>query len=603
MRKITLILSLLFCTSISFAQLNVRNNAYVYVDDEIVFVENNVNLQEGTTNFYLRNEAQLIQGTQTIANSGDGNLSQVEPVKADFFSYNAWSSPVGQNTNPMSFISAYDGTAGDGYTAPTPVNFVDGYTPNNGSGNSEIAKYWFWAFLPGTVYADWDWLGDGTTIDEGYGFLMKGAQIFTTAPFTNMDFRGLPNSNTISVDVIADNFTLVGNPYPSALDARDFIHDASNVAKIKDGNLYYYIHNGNGSHNLLAYQYAYASYTINNLGTVETKPDPAIQNADITGNSPTPAVGNYTNPGQRYISISQGFFIEGASTVVGTDQLVFRNTHRNYVKKSDPTSTVARTTNEVNSLNSNNFGAENLIQFNADGYSIVPADFKRFRFNVTFINQKVNRQLVHNFGDMLTNGKDYGYETFASPVNTTDAYFLNVNRKLNGIGDAYDIDMKIPFVLKLATDQVINFGLKDVQNFEVDQPIYLHDLNTDEYYNIANNDHQMSLPAGDYSSRFEITFKNNDQVLSVIENELSDFNIYQNNNVQTLNILNPNRLDVSNVALYDVTGKQIFKSLDMNTKQRFEISTSNLSDGVYIIKVDFESGATTSKKLVVGNKN
>ena len=113
----------------------------------------------------------------------------------------------------------------------------------------------------------------------------------------------------------------------------------------------------------------------------------------------------------------------------------------------------------------------------------------------------------------------------------------------------------------------------------------------------------MSLPAGDYSSRFEITFKNNEQVLSVIENELNDFNIYQNNNVQTLNILNPNRLDVSNVALYDVTGKQIFKSLEMNTKQRFEVSTSNLSDGVYIVKVDFESGASTSKKLVIGNKN
>lgn len=602
MRKITLLLSFLFCLSISYAQLNVRNNAYIYVDDEIVFVENNVNLQETTTNFYLRNEAQLIQGNQTVANTGDGALSQLEDIRSDFWSYNAWALPVGQTGNPSESITASNGTAADGFTTTSFLDYVNGYTPNNASATSELAKYWLWGFTPGTVYADWVWLGDlATTINAGYGFLMKGAHMATGD--NAMDFRGLPNSNTIPVDVIANNFTLIGNPYPSALDAVDFIHDPANAGKIKDGNLYYYLHNGNGSHNLLAYQYAYASYTINAAGTVETKPNPALLDADITGNSPTPATPASTlpNPGQRYISISQGFFIEGAATVVGTDQLVFRNTHRNYVKRSSGISTTAKTSTQENFVT--NFGADNLIQYNAEGYSIVPADFKRFRFNVTFVNQQFNRELVHNFNANLTNGKDYGYETYISPVNSTDAYFLNLDRKLNGIADAYDIDMKIPFVLKLATDQVINFRLKDVQNFEANQPIYLHDLNTDEYFNIAANDHQMSLPAGDYSSRFEITFKNNEQVLSVIENELNDFNIYQNNNVQTLNILNPNRLDVSNVALYDVTGKQIFKSLEMNTKQRFEVSTSNLSDGVYIVKVDFESGASTSKKLVIGNKN
>ncbi|WP_181256231.1 T9SS type A sorting domain-containing protein [Aurantibacter aestuarii] len=602
MRKITLLLSFLFCLSISYAQLNVRNNAYIYVDDEIVFVENNVNLQETTTNFYLRNEAQLIQGNQTIANSGDGDLSQLEPVKNDFYSYNAWALPVGQTGNPSEFMLASEGTAANGFIETGGLNFVNGYTPNNAAATSEMAKYWLWAFLPGSVYADWDWLGDlTTTIDPGYGFLMKGA--YVTDINNSLDFRGLPNSADVLIDVNPAQFTLAGNPYPSALDALDFIHEPANAGKLEDGTLYYYIHNGNGSHNLLAYQYAYATYTINAAGTVETKPDPAIQNADITGNSPTPATGNYTNPGQRYISISQGFFVQGDSLMVGSDQLIFRNSHRNYVKRSDPTSTTARSSNSNSSLSATNFGAENLIQYNAQGYSIMPAEYKRFRFNVTFINQKVKRQLIHTFGDHLTPGKDYGYETRVSPVNSTDAYFFNVNRKLNSIADAYDVDMKIPFALKLATDQVINFGLKDVQNFEANQPIYLHDLNTDEYFNIATNDHQMSLPAGDYSSRFEITFKNNEQVLSVIENELNDFNIYQNNNVQTLNILNPNRLDVSNVALYDVTGKQIFKSLEMNTKQRFEVSTSNLSDGVYIVKVDFESGASTSKKLVIGNKN
>ena len=233
----------------------------------------------------------------------------------------------------------------------------------------------------------------------------------------------------------------------------------------------------------------------------------------------------------------------------------------------------------------------------------MPDDHKRFRLNVSFINFQVVRQLVHTFNDALTDGPDYGYETNMSPILNTDAYYENSDRILNGIADAYDIDMKIPFVVNLASDQLINFSLADVQNFENEQPIFLHDLATDEYFNIANNGHQMNLATGNYANRFEIVFKDNTQILAVAEEALGSFNIFQNNSTQSLSLINPNSLDVSKVALYDVIGKQVFTSVDMNTNNRFEVSTKNLSDAVYIVKIDFTNGTSTSKKVIVSNKN
>jgi hypothetical protein len=71
LKKIPIIF-LLFC-GVSHAQLSVRNNAYVFVNDEIIFVNDNVNLNEAHSRIYLRNEAQLIQGSGTTGNTGVGN--------------------------------------------------------------------------------------------------------------------------------------------------------------------------------------------------------------------------------------------------------------------------------------------------------------------------------------------------------------------------------------------------------------------------------------------------------------------------------------------------------------------------------------------------
>ena len=53
-------------------------NYFVFVHDEIIFVEDDVNLIESNSRIYLRNEGQLIQGSGTTGNSGIGGCCRVQ---------------------------------------------------------------------------------------------------------------------------------------------------------------------------------------------------------------------------------------------------------------------------------------------------------------------------------------------------------------------------------------------------------------------------------------------------------------------------------------------------------------------------------------------
>ncbi|MCL6296660.1 secretion protein, partial [Gaetbulibacter sp. 2012CJ34-3] len=129
--------TLLLITSLSYAQLSVRNSAYVFVNDEIVFVENDVNLNEAASTIYLRNQGQLIQGTGTetaaTKNSGIGELSVYQNGNVGVHEFNYWCSPIASKTsstvnNPFGISLLNDIT---GLTTATPATYI--FANYNGS--------------------------------------------------------------------------------------------------------------------------------------------------------------------------------------------------------------------------------------------------------------------------------------------------------------------------------------------------------------------------------------------------------------------------------------------------------------------------------------
>ena len=66
MKKLTLLLVFFVFGYTGYSQLFVKNGSYIYNNNQVVFVKQDINL-ETNSNFYLRNQAQLVQGKTGVS--------------------------------------------------------------------------------------------------------------------------------------------------------------------------------------------------------------------------------------------------------------------------------------------------------------------------------------------------------------------------------------------------------------------------------------------------------------------------------------------------------------------------------------------------------
>ena len=101
----------------------------------------------------------------------------------------------------------------------------------------KISTRWMYTFQNGLTYYDWAHYNAGTSLEPGVGYIHKGTgNIGLEQEYL---FEGKPNNGTILIpadDVDGDSgnesqadvtltSTLIGNPYPSAIDVHRFIDD------------------------------------------------------------------------------------------------------------------------------------------------------------------------------------------------------------------------------------------------------------------------------------------------------------------------------------------------------------------------------------------
>ena len=586
---------------VSFAQLNVRNDNYLFVKDGIFFVEDNVNLQESDSKVYLRNDAQLLQGTGTTGNSGLGQLSMYQNGTTHNYAYNYWCSPVGNNSSSLGnenfkATQFYDVT---GLITSNNANF----TSHNGTSSPlTIARYWIYTFENSDQYSDWFHRQDTGHIAPGLGFTMKG----TSGSSNNQlyDFRGKPNNGTISNSVSANVWTLVGNPYPSAIDAAAYIHDSDNSAAIT-GTLYYWEQDLSVlSHYVADYVGGYATYTINAAGTIETFIPATFDtyNSDGSFNSTGPS-STSGKQARRYIPIGQGFMVEGNATTTGTVRA--KNAHREYYKESDAASEFFRTENpnDIDLIESNDPNETVETTENSNSYQQIPIDYKRFRLNVDF-NNVYTRQLVQTFHDTeATDGFDYGLESKSPSDVSSDAYWYIDNEPYVAQALAFDTSQKIPLHINLNINAAIRVRIFDIQHFDEDQRIYLHDKVNDSYSDLRTNFIEINLEQGNYDTRFEIVFTNPnaENALSIDDVVISNIQVYQNNIDGQLHIQNPERHSFTKIVLYDMLGRKVISEDKLQVTENYSVNTQSLSSGIYVVTIKLDNNKSFKKKIIIEN--
>ena len=593
--KITFII--IFISSFCSAQLSVRNDYDIFVSNQILFVEDDINLNEANSKILLRNEAQVIQGTGNTGNSGEGELSVFQDGNVGPYAYNYWCSPIGDNIPTA-------GNSNFGISLLNDIIDIENSTPasfnetsdSNGTANPlNIHPYWIWKFIASDEYSEWIHVHNTTTLLPGEGFTMKGTagtSINNPGNNQNYDFRGKPNTGNISVSVLPDQITLVGNPYPSAMDAAAYIHDPINSNEIT-GTLYFWEQDQSiNSHILTDYSGGYGAFTISPSG-VYTYVSAVFSTYNALGVINTTA--GFSTSGKsprRYIPIGQGFMVEGASTATASSVVTAKNEHRVFEKESGTESEFFRSSNSKKAETTN-----------TPSFSIVPNDYKRFRLNVDF-NEIYTRQISQTFHASATTGFDYGLDIKTSEEDAlpSDVYWESENIAYLAEALAYNDAIKIPLTIKIENSMLVRIRITDIQNFNSDSPIYVHDKINETYTNLKLQNFEINLDKGKFDNRFEITFIK-ENTLSTVDNSLHNFKVFQNNNTSQLSLLNFNDLDIKSLSLFDVSGKQVMKHIISSNNKQYNYSTKSLSEGVYIVKIDLNTNKAFSKKIIISSTN
>ena len=587
----------------SNAQMYISPNSYVFATNTSVYIKQDLKLEAATSNFYLRNEAQLLQAsTVASTNSGIGSLSTFQEGSSTNFQYNYWCSPVGGST----------ATAGNSPFGITQLKDVVDITNSNNStilpisnrdGTASplaIAPYWIWKLSMSNNYSQWVHVASASNLNAGEGFTMKGTSGTNTTTVNGVqnnsgskqryDFRGKPNDGTISIPVTLNQYTLTGNPYPSAIDLSAFLTDALNCTGIA-----YFWENDKTvtSHSIANHKGGYGTFSpVSRNGSGIYVPA-VFYTYDGSGNPVANLGSSGNNYERRFSPIGQGFVILGSGA---GSTVEMKNIYRVFVKEG----VVSQSQFERNS----NIKTEKKIDFLPQIQSVSGFDYTKvstkpspqIRFNTLLDNGGI-KQIVLALIPEATDGIDRAMDGISLTTNSAaDVYFvLNDSEYLiNAL--PFDKNKKIQIGFRNKAESNYKITVNEILNFTGAKEVYLHDKITNLYHDIKNSFYDVTLPAGTNNTQYEITFKN--ELIAVVEEEEENknFMLYQNNITKNLTINNPLLLDISSCSLYDISGRMIFNKQNLGSDASYKFSTANLSKGIYIVKF------STSKKTEIGHK-
>nr|WP_294775770.1 MBG domain-containing protein [uncultured Flavobacterium sp.] len=470
----------------------------------------------------LENNANLIQ-VNDVANTGSGSTVVKRNSSAIMrLDYTLWSSPVtGQGLyafSPFTFANRFYvyNTSTNTYSSVSGFN-ITGLNSNgvNGVDNNNVP------FSP------------------GLGYLIRMPNNHPTTPtIWTGTFTGTPNNGTqtVSLNNIASGqrFNLVGNPYPSPLDAIAFVTDTNNASNIT-GTLYF-LRKTNSNFNS-----SYSTWTqggfVTNGGAAVFDPNDVIQ----TG---------------------QGFIVE--TTATGSS-LEFNNSmrindHANQFFRSN--NSIERNRIWLNATNDNGMYSQTMI-----GY-------------ITNATNDVDNSL---------DGKSIydGDIALTSLIGTTPY-------AIQGRALPFDNNDVVPLSFRVANAGQYTIAIDHVDGLFLNgQDIFLRDNLTSVVHNLNTSAYSFASDTGTFDSRFEVLYQsplgvttpvfNANQVV-VYKNAANDF------------VINSGNVTMASVKVFDIRGRLLLEKNGINNSET--IITTGQANEVLLIQITSQDGLVVTKKVI-----
>lgn len=532
-------------------EIEIENGAMLKVENGILLEVENRIVNNGFID--LQGEAQLIQNHTGIStNSGSGELKTSQQGTLNLYNYNYWSSPVNRDGAwKIKYLEETNGV----------VNFAFQNDADPTTSPITLSSKWLYGFnaVQGNYYG-WNYLGIDTDIAPGIGYSMKGSGSTQTASVLeeNYFFKGTPNNGDYTYTVTGGNNFLVGNPYPSALNALEFIND--NLSTI-DGTLYFWEQfETNNTHVTADYQGGYA--TLNLMMGISAVAAPNTNGGVSSKGAP-----------KTSIPVGQGFFVN----VDNGGSLVFKNSQRVFARES---------------LSESTFFKQNASVSNT-------VDDNRIKFWLTF-SDPMNRERELGFGydTNASSNYDRGYDAINYSNFPDDISWVipDYNLSIQALQE-FNIEDEMPLFIKIETPGTYTLALKNTANFPESTPIYLKDNLNSIYYNLKEAPASLFFEAGEDDSRYSIVYKQ-EETLSVDNNTLSNnaFSVTYNNQSQQLTLNNYMELStIKRLNIYNLLGQKI---VSLNKLESNTITLSQLSNAVYIIEIIEKDNGRFTRKFI-----
>ncbi|KDN56603.1 hypothetical protein [Flavobacterium seoulense] len=506
----------------------------------------------GTNTLKITNAVAVVSGSLTFENNS--SLVQVNesptinsgsiiykrntsPLNRYDFTY--WSSPVADMTLGLPLVGL------------SPETFYDKYFSYNNA----------WVSVPRE-----------TVMSKGTGYSVRAPQTTEISgnplPFSAI-FKGIPHNGLVTLTSLAGNQAhLLGNPYPSAIDADIFIDLNSSVL---EGTLYFWTHNSPPS-DAVPGDKKY-NYTTNDYATYNRTGGVGIgKAADTDGIIKKIPTGN--------IAAGQGFF----APLKATGNVVFNNTMR----------ISGGTSGEDNSqffkLGTNSKTATSGTEKN------------RIWLNLTN-SEGAFKQTLIGYVTGATNDYDDGFDGISFDGNEyIDFYSVNNNKNLVIQGRA------LPFVKKDSVALGYNTTLKGEFQISIDHTdgslsthdIFLEDKELRIQHNLKKKAYTFTTEEGVFNNRFILRYRDKNNLEDDLNLDASEEGLDKGVIISVKDriiTINSELTTLENLVLYDINGRKIFQKNKVNNKV-FIVPELISSNQIIMVDVLLSNGKKLSRKII-----
>jgi hypothetical protein len=446
--------------------------------------------------------------------------------------------------------------------------------------SSPVAGAKLGAIQTATLYYSFYALGNSwvraystTPMAKGIGYIVRGAgtglssgpRLVRTATFT-----GVPNNGINDVNITAGKSNLIGNPYPSAIDADAFL--TANKEALQ-GTLYFWTHQSaiqsagsitTGTAGSGAYAYTsgdYASY--NFTGDVGT----AV--SSLTGGV-APSV---------KIAAGQSFLATGSSSGG-----IARFKNRMRLSKGGETLDNTQFLRTASGSKTSKVTTTNEIE--------------KSRVWLNLSNtQGAFKQMMIGYVTGATNDYDKGYDAVSLNGNAyVDFYSIDNDSLLTIQGRALPIPETdaVPLGFSSVIEGDFTIAIDKTDGLLMGMDVFLEDKNTNTFTNLKAGGYTFSTKKGTYNDRFVLSYTN--KTLATADFKDLNYDVLISIKNEIIKIKSKVQL-IDKVMVFNVSGKLMLEKKNIESTESI-LSGTNLSKQLYVIKVFLKDGKIISEKII-----